>query len=183
MGFFKKYKSSIGLIILGGLVFLFTIKFDSVLTSFKIGMSAVMPLVWGVLIAFVLNIIVKRFEKIYFPSAENGWKHTSRRPVCVVLAILTILLAIFLVGYMAIPQLVHSLGIIVQALPGLYNDSSAWVSRFIENTPYLSTSGVMDSISSDKTVEQLRQIGADSGRYIVKTMSDTVEWCSTLLSA
>lgn len=175
MGFFKKYKSSIGLIILGGLVFLFTIKFDSVLTSFKIGMSAVMPLVWGVLIAFVLNIIVKRFEKIYFPSAENGWKHTSRRPVCVVLAILTILLAIFLVGYMAIPQLVHSLGIIVQALPGLYNDSSAWVSRFIENTPYLSTSGVMDSISSDKTVEQLRQIGADSGRYIVKTMSDTVE--------
>lgn len=175
MGFFKKYKSSIGLIILGGLVFLFTIKFDSVLTSFKIGMSAVMPLVWGVLIAFVLNIIVKRFEKIYFPSTENGWKHTSRRPVCVVLAILTILLAIFLVGYMAIPQLVHSLGIIVQALPGLYNDSSAWVSRFIENTPYLSTSGVMDSISSDKTVEQLRQIGADSGRYIVKTMSDTVE--------
>mgnify|MGYP000379330177 FL=1 len=64
MGFFKKYKSSISLIILGGLVFLFTIKFDSVLTSFKIGLDAVMPLVWGVLIAFVLNIIVKRFEKI-----------------------------------------------------------------------------------------------------------------------
>lgn len=48
MGFFKKYKSSISLIILGGLVFLFTIKFDSVLTSFKIGLDAVMPLVWGV---------------------------------------------------------------------------------------------------------------------------------------
>lgn len=41
MGFFKKYKSSISLIILGGLVFLFTIKFDSVLTSFKIGLDAV----------------------------------------------------------------------------------------------------------------------------------------------
>ena len=94
MGFFKKYKSSISLIILGGLVFLFTIKFDSVLTSFKIGLDAVMPLVWGVLIAFVLNIIVKRFEKIYFPSAESGWKHSTRRPVCVVLAIFTILLAI-----------------------------------------------------------------------------------------
>lgn len=175
MGFFKKYRSSISLIILGGLVFLFTIKFDSVLTSFKIGMNAVMPLVWGVLIAFVLNIIVKRFEKIYFPSATSGWKHITRRPVCIVLAILTILLAIFLVGYMAIPQLVHSLGIIVQALPDLYQQSSDWVKNFIENTPYLSTSGVMDSISSDKTVEQLRQIGADSGRYIVKTMSDTVE--------
>jgi len=47
MGFFKKYKSSISLIILGGLVFLFTIKFDSVLTSFKIGLDAVMPLGLG----------------------------------------------------------------------------------------------------------------------------------------
>ena len=56
----------------------------------------------------------------------------------------------------------------MQALPALYQQSSEWVSRFIENTPYLSSSGVMDSIQSDKTVEQLRQIGADSGRYIVK---------------
>lgn len=175
MSFFKEYKSIISLIILGGLVFLFTIKFDSVLESFRMGMDAIMPLIWGILIAFVLNIIVKRFERIYFPTKVSGWQHTTRRPVCVVLAILTVLLAIFLVGRMAIPQLVHSLGIIVQALPDLYNESSQWVDQFINNTPYLSTSGVMNSISSDNVVEQLRQIGADSGRYIVKTMSDTVE--------
>ncbi|WP_251454794.1 AI-2E family transporter [Veillonella intestinalis] len=181
MNFFKEYKSIIGLIILSGLVLLFTIKFDSVLESFRMAMNAIMPLIWGVLIAFILNIIVKRFERIYFPTKVSGWQHATRRPVCVVLAILAVLLAIFLVGRMAIPQLVHSLGIIVQALPDLYKESSKWVNQFINNTPYLSTADVMNSISTENIVEQLRQIGADSGRYIVQTMSDAFEMVFNLV--
>lgn len=172
----KEYKHIATLIILAGLVFLIAIKFDSILVNARIVLDAVMPLVWGVLIAFVLNIIVKRFEQIYAPKSTNKWVVASRRPVCIVLAILAVLLALFIVGWMAIPQLVHSLTIIVQAVPGLYQEGSQLVSSFIANTPALHNSTVMDSISPETFADNLKKIGADSGRYIVQTMSDTVEW-------
>lgn len=171
----KEYKHIVTLIILAGIVFLIAIRFDSLLVILRTGISAVMPLVWGVLIAFILNIIVKRFEQIYAPKSTNKWVIESRRPVCIVLAILAVLLAIILVGWMAIPQLVHSLSIIVQAIPGLYTDSMKYINDFISNTPALTSSGVMNSIAPENYADNLRKFGADSGRYIVETMSDTVE--------
>ncbi|WP_298705544.1 AI-2E family transporter [uncultured Veillonella sp.] len=172
----KEYKHIVTLIILAGIVFLIAIKFDSILVNVRLVLNAIMPLVWGILIAFVLNIIVKRFEQIYAPKSTKKWVIASRRPVCIVLAILSVLLALFIVGWMAVPQLVHSLTIIVQAVPGLYEQGSQFVSSFIANTPALHDSGVMNSISPESFADNLKKIGADSGRYIVRTMSDTVEW-------
>ena len=172
----KEYKHIVTLIFLAGFVFLIAIKFDSILVNVRLVLDAVMPLVWGILIAFVLNIIVKRFEQIYAPKSTNKWVVESRRPVCIVLAILAVLLALFIVGWMAIPQLVHSLTIIVQAVPGLYQEGSEFVSTFIANTPALTNSGVMNSFSPESLADSLKKVGADSGRYIVRTMSDTVEW-------
>ncbi|MBS4913528.1 MAG: AI-2E family transporter [Veillonella sp.] len=171
----KEYKHIVTLIILAGIVFLIAIRFDSLLVILRTGVNAVMPLVWGVLIAFILNIIVKRFEQIYAPKSTNKWVVESRRPVCIILAILAVLLAIIIVGWMAIPQLVHSLSIIVQAIPGLYNDSMKYINNFISNTPALTSSGVMNTIAPENYADNLRKFGADSGRYIVQTMSDTVE--------
>ena len=95
MGFWRQYKHIVYLMLIAGAVFLAALRFSTVITFGSAVFDALIPLVWGVLMAFILQIIVKRFERIYFPTAVDGWKAASRRPVCIVLAIVAILLAIF----------------------------------------------------------------------------------------
>lgn len=79
---------------------------------------------------YILQIIVKRFERLF--SHRSRWlKAASRRPVCIVLAIVAILLAIFFVARMAVPQLITSLGIVVKATPQIYHATEQWINTII----------------------------------------------------
>ena len=49
--------------------------------------TAVLPLLLGCIIAYVLNLIMGRLERIYFPKSENKVANATRRPVCLILSI------------------------------------------------------------------------------------------------
>lgn len=75
------------------------------------------PLILGCIFAYVLNILMVRIEKIYFPKTKNRWICKSRRAVCIFLSILLLLFIIFFVLYLVIPQVINCFIIISKDVP------------------------------------------------------------------
>lgn len=85
--------------------------------------SAAAPLLIGFALAYMVNILMSVYEKHYFKKRSGEkWVQKSRRAVCLILAIATILGAVVLLLCIVIPQLVKALNLITQQIPGLLQD-------------------------------------------------------------
>ncbi|MGN0308071.1 MAG: AI-2E family transporter [Lachnospiraceae bacterium] len=83
----------------------------------SMGLSAAFPLITGCIIAYLVNILMRFYEKHYFPKARTALILKSRRPVCMVAAFLTLLIIMILVVNLIVPELVSCVGVIISALP------------------------------------------------------------------
>ena len=80
-------------------------------------LSAASPLILGCIIAYLVNILMRFYEKHYFPGADGGAAVKSRRPVCMIAAFLTLIAAAILLINLIVPELVSCIGVIFSALP------------------------------------------------------------------
>lgn len=76
-------------------------------------LSALIPLVAGACIAYIVNIPMRFYERHYFPKAKNKFVTKSRRPVCLILAILSVTVIIALIISLIVPQLIECVKLIV----------------------------------------------------------------------
>ena len=79
-------------------------------------LSALYPLIIGAIIAYIINIPMKFYEKHYFPKAKNKFAVKSRRPVCMTLAILSVIIIIGIIISLIVPQLIECVKLIVEEL-------------------------------------------------------------------
>ena len=75
--------------------------------------SAASPLVLGGVIAFIVNILMSRYEKWFFPKKQSGIVIKVRRPICMVLAFLTAVLVLSLVIWLIVPQLISCIQVVL----------------------------------------------------------------------
>ena len=68
--------------------------------------GAASPLIIGCIIAYLVNIIMASYEKLYFPNSKNVYLIKSRRPMCMLLAFLSLIAVVTLVIWLVVPQLV-----------------------------------------------------------------------------
>lgn len=87
------------------------------------------PLITGCIIAFVLNLLMKRLESWYFPHSQNQFVIKSRRPVCIFLSILTWALILALICTLVIPELVSSFALIGKEIP----PTLEWLYHFVSD--------------------------------------------------
>lgn len=80
--------------------------------------GAASPLIIGCIIAYLVNIIMASYEKLYFPNSKNVYLIKSRRPMCMLLAFLSLIAVVTLVIWLVVPQLVSAVGVIVAGIPG-----------------------------------------------------------------
>lgn len=95
------------------------------------------PIILGFVVAFVINVILIRLEKIYFPHTNNRFLKKSRRPVCIALALLIILAVIAFVIAMVIPELINAFSILAKEIPASYDSILDKISVFISKVPAL----------------------------------------------
>ncbi len=102
--------------------------------------GAVLPLISGLAMAYVLNILMKKLEKIYFPKSKNEIINKSRRAVCIFLAILLIIFIVVIVALIVIPELVNAISVIIAAIPKFVEDMIKFIDtnsdkyEVVENT-------------------------------------------------
>ena len=65
------------------------------------------PLVIGCAMAYVLNLIMRKLEKLYFPKSEKRIVQATKRPVCLVLSLLLVFILLGLVIGLIVPEIVN----------------------------------------------------------------------------
>lgn len=86
------------------------------LVSTLVGAS--LPLIIGGVVAYLVNILMANYERRWRDNPKKPGLNKLRRPVCMLLAFLTLIAIVALVCGLIIPQLVDCVGLIIAELPG-----------------------------------------------------------------
>lgn len=116
---------------------LIILHFDLAIKGISALVGFMSPIILGFVVAFVINVILIRLEKIYFPHTNNRFLKKSRRPVCIALALLIILAVIAFVIAMVIPELINAFSILAKEIPASYDSILDKISVFISKVPAL----------------------------------------------
>ena len=126
-------------------------------------LGAAISLILGFVLAYVVNILMSLYERHYFRKhADKGWVKKSRRPVCLIAAIATVIGAVILLLSIVIPQLVNAISLILEKVPGLLKDLSEnealmnllpeSIREALQNTDYKSlVQGILDFLTNGES--------------------------------
>ena len=91
--------------------------------------NVVFSLLLGAAMAYVLNIIMVRVERLYFPRSRNTWIRSSRRGVSILLSILLVIGIIMLIGRLVLPELGKAFGVIGRSVPVFLEEAAVWLEK------------------------------------------------------
>lgn len=154
---------------LGLTVFLtfLAIRYWSSLTGF-VGtvFGAASALILGCVIAYVLNILMSFYEKHYFVKNQSESVKKSKRIVCLLAAILSLIAAVALVVGLVLPELVACFRLLIAEIPLAIDKVIVW----LEESGLLATVMTEDAITSltainwqEKVTELMSMLAAGVG--------------------
>lgn len=97
--------------------------------------TALSPLVIGCAIAFVFNIFLSFCERYYFPKSRKKFVTYTRRPVCLVFAICIVILGIFLITKLVVPEIIESCKVLYNTIPDIADKIKDWAVKNSGNIP------------------------------------------------
>lgn len=132
-----KDKKKIGLIFAGvaGCIVLYWLLFqtDRFVMAYNTIVRVLMPFLVGAVLAFILNVPMRAIERML----DGIKKQEFRRPVAVLLTLLTVILVLSLVIGLLIPQVLQTGKSFVDKLPGFFNNVQKDFFEFLNNNPQM----------------------------------------------
>lgn len=125
------YRKYVGIGVIAAAVCLFLMKFDLLAAGLLSGVSAAAPLLLGCVIAYVLDILLKRIERFYFPESKSSLVLKTRRPVCVALSFVVLGAIVVLIMKLVVPELASSIRLVTAEIPPLAEAVRVWA---VENS-------------------------------------------------
>ncbi|MEE0867318.1 MAG: AI-2E family transporter [Clostridia bacterium] len=116
-------------------------------------LSAAMPLLIGCVIAYPLNILMSFYERHFFVKSKKRFFTKARTPLCLLLAVLTLITIIALVIALIVPQLVNCSRLLINEVPGAVEN----LFNRIKETKILSTD-IMDKLASVNWQSKIQEI-------------------------
>lgn len=83
---------------------------------------AAAPFFAGCVMAYPLNILMSFYEKHYFPNSKKQSVIKSRRGICILLSVITLLAIIALIVGLVIPQVISCIKLVVSEIPDAINN-------------------------------------------------------------
>lgn len=97
----------------------------------------------GAAIAYIVNIPMRFFERLFFPKSKSAFVRRIRRPVCLLLAAVCVTLAILFLVRTIIPELARCVALLAERLPGALREGYLWLNeRFDVNTYITEVAGL-----------------------------------------
>ena len=131
------------------------LKFSSIAKFFGAITTVLMPIIWGLVIAFLMNPIMVNFEKLF----SNKFKSTRGKKKLVRALSVTVSSVVFLgivAGLIAIvvPELVKSVTKLFDNMGDLRENLESWISKSFSNYPSLvkSANEKIDTFTKDASV-------------------------------
>ncbi|WP_455615214.1 AI-2E family transporter [Eisenbergiella sp.] len=128
----KKKKTDVAVIIyicLAALLILGIKYFDQIAGVALNLWNVAFPLILGVAVAYVINIIMVRVERIYFPRTKNRLLAASRRGVSIVVSLLLVAGIFSLVARLVLPELGKAFAVIGRNVPIFLEEAAVWLEK------------------------------------------------------
>lgn len=128
-------------------VVLIVFNYEQVLSWLKTIWLILSPVIIGGVMAYILNILMVKFETLYFPKSQKKIVVKSRRPVSILLAMATIVLVVLLVVGLVVPQVISVVAKLIENIPTIFERIQAWLTDYEQLFPEAAT--LMDQFDID----------------------------------
>lgn len=125
----NRIKRFIPFLLLTAAAVLAVINFDAVVSALKAVLGILSPLFIGCVLAYIFNIIMRRIEKIYFPNSRKRAVIATRRPVCLVLSLLTVILVLALIMVIIVPEIGNIFRVLGESFPVYAATVQQWLAE------------------------------------------------------
>ena len=132
-----KMKQLTSLLLLAALLVLGLIYSDRVFWGIGFVFSIAGPFVSGGVVAFVLNLPLKLFEEKLLKRWRGRAAAKVKRPLCIVLSLVSVVLVISLVVGTVVPQVTATAGEVGKKIPGFLDKVVAELEKLTQNYPQL----------------------------------------------
>lgn len=123
------------LMALAALLVLAVIYSREILLGIGFGVEIVRPFVLGAAIAFVLNIPMKVYEEKLLKKWQGKLAKKCKRPVCIILAILSVVAVVALVVGTVVPQVTATAAEVGAKIPGFVGKVIDWLDKMTKDYP------------------------------------------------
>lgn len=122
----------------GAAAFVLVIRyFEDLLAYVYMLKDIVWPLFLGCIMAYVLNIIMSKLEKYYFPKKNDRWVEKTRRPVCMVASFVIVIGIVVLLINVVLPELIGAIVLLGEGIPVYFEKIRVWAVEHSDEIPAL----------------------------------------------
>ena len=131
----EKLKQIRRLMVLAAVLVLAVIYSGKLLVAIAFIYRITKPFIYGAAIAFVLNIPMRAFEDKLLKGWRGKLAGRFKRPVCLVLSLVTVALVVAVVLGTVVPQVTATAAEVGRKIPGFAENAMAWLNEIAENYP------------------------------------------------
>ncbi len=145
-------------------------------------LTATTPIVIGLFIAYVLNLIMSSYEKLFRGLSDKNILKKVSRVICLIAALLTLLGIIALIVYLIVPELVSCVTLLIGEAPRQIKNllNSDWIHAVLPESVLAQLNG-LDWPSIINSAAQFISKGlGDAATVVIKTMTSVVSGTITV---
>ncbi len=138
--------------------------------------GAATPFFVGFAIAYVVNILMSFYEKFYFPKSTKKVATVTRRPVCMTLSFISLLVIVALVVYLVVPKFVDCIKLLTAQIPPFFENviSSKFFIKYIPESIYSKIASIDFSQMLSKGFQLIASGIGDVTNILVSAVSSVV---------
>lgn len=142
---FGKWFGLFLVLISAAVVYLLIINLDDIFSGFMFMLSVLKPVIYGAIIAYILNPLTKMYYRLLLKGYEKKGKSPSDKTVrimesmTIVFALLTGVLIIAILCWLVIPQLITTVISLIETVPSQANDYYNYITDKIQSNKYIAS--------------------------------------------
>ena len=131
------YKKPLILLVCAALLALIVKYSDALLQAIQLLFALLTPIFLGCAIAYVLNLLIVRLERLPFLARQNSPVYRFRRGISLAGALVIIAAVLVLLVWIILPQLGDALRVMLLGIPPLLDEFSDWLGSLGNPTPQI----------------------------------------------
>lgn len=142
---FGKWFGLFLVLISAAVVYLLIINLDDIFSGLMFMLSVLKPVIYGAIIAYLLNPLTKMYYRLLLKGYEKKGKSPSDKTVrimesmTIVFALLTGVLIIAILCWLVIPQLITTVISLIETVPSQANDYYNYITDKIQSNKYIAS--------------------------------------------
>lgn len=132
-----KMKQIRNLMLLAAVLILLVANSKATIAGLQLLTKVLTPVIAGGIVAFILNLPMRAYERLLFGKAKRKFALAMKRPVCYILAFITVGLIVAGVLLTVIPQITETVGILGKKIPIFMEDAIAFLEKMAKDYPQL----------------------------------------------